>query len=32
VAPPPGLLPWRSDKAGQVHYHLFVRADAAPSP
>ena len=32
VAPPPGLLPWRSDKAGQVHYHLFVRPDAAPSP
>ena len=20
------LLPWRSDKAGQVHYHLFKRA------
>ncbi len=32
LALPPGLLPWRSDKAGQVHYHLFVRADAAPSP
>jgi 16S rRNA (guanine966-N2)-methyltransferase len=25
VAPPP-LLPWRGDKAGQVHYHLFRRA------
>ena len=23
-APPP-LLPWRSDKAGQVHYHLFAK-------
>jgi len=25
VTPPPGLGLWRSDKAGQVHYHLFVR-------
>ena len=25
VAPPPGLVPWRRDKAGQVHYHLFAR-------
>ena len=32
VAPPPGFLAWRSDKAGQVHYHLFVKADAAASP
>jgi 16S rRNA (guanine966-N2)-methyltransferase len=31
LPPPPGLLPWRSDKAGQVHYHLFVRP-AAPAP
>jgi 16S rRNA (guanine966-N2)-methyltransferase len=23
--PPPSLLAWRSDKAGQVHYHLFER-------
>jgi len=27
LAPPPGLLPWRRDKAGQVHYHLFVKPD-----
>jgi 16S rRNA (guanine966-N2)-methyltransferase len=31
VAPPPGFVAWRRDKAGQVHYHLFVRADAAPA-
>ncbi len=24
---PPGLAPWRRDKAGQVHYHLFVKPD-----
>jgi len=24
LAQPLGLAPWRSDKAGQVHYHLFV--------
>jgi 16S rRNA (guanine966-N2)-methyltransferase len=31
LEPPPGLAAWRRDKAGQVHYHLFVRADAAPA-
>jgi 16S rRNA (guanine966-N2)-methyltransferase len=25
LVPPPPLAPWRSDKAGQVHYHLFAR-------
>jgi 16S rRNA (guanine966-N2)-methyltransferase len=25
LAPPPGLLPFRDDKAGRVHYHLFAR-------
>lgn len=25
VTPPPGLVAWRNDKAGQVHYHLFAR-------
>lgn len=30
LLPPPGLAPWRRDKAGQVHYHLFVRARTAP--
>ena len=30
LLPPPGFVPWRRDKAGQVHYHLFVRANAAP--
>jgi 16S rRNA (guanine966-N2)-methyltransferase len=29
LLPPPGFVPWRRDKAGQVHYHLFVRAEAA---
>jgi 16S rRNA (guanine966-N2)-methyltransferase len=29
LVPPPPLSPWRSDKAGQVHYHLFARADPA---
>jgi len=29
LAPPPGLSPWRHDKAGQVHYHLFVRTEDA---
>ena len=24
--PPPGLARFRSDKAGQVHYHLFARS------
>jgi 16S rRNA (guanine966-N2)-methyltransferase len=27
LTPPPGLAPWRRDKAGQVHYHLFVKPD-----
>ena len=27
LLPPDGLLAWRCDKAGQVHYHLFARAD-----
>jgi len=30
LMPTRGLAPWRRDKAGQVHYHLFVRARAAP--
>lgn len=25
LAPPPALSTWRGDKAGQVHYHLFVK-------
>jgi 16S rRNA (guanine966-N2)-methyltransferase len=25
IAPPEGLVAFRSDKAGQVHYHLFAR-------
>ena len=29
VTPPPGLDVWRRDKAGQVHYHLFVRPGPA---
>jgi 16S rRNA (guanine966-N2)-methyltransferase len=29
IAPPAGLAPWRSDKAGQVHYHLFVQSPAS---
>jgi 16S rRNA (guanine966-N2)-methyltransferase len=28
LTPPPPLTPWRSDKAGQVHYHLFVKSTA----
>jgi len=31
LPPPPGFVLWRRDKAGRVHYHLFVRADAAPA-
>ena len=27
IAPAPPLSEWRSDKAGQVHYHLFKRDD-----
>ena len=30
LLPPPGLAQWRRDKAGQVHYHLFVPAPTAP--
>ncbi len=26
IAPPPGFARWRSDKAGQVHYHLFTES------
>jgi len=26
LLPPPGLASFRSDKAGQVHYHLFARS------
>jgi 16S rRNA (guanine(966)-N(2))-methyltransferase RsmD len=25
LSPPPPLVAWRRDKAGQVHYHLFAR-------
>jgi len=28
LAPPSGLIEWRRDKAGRVHYHLFTRASA----
>ncbi len=32
LPPPPGLVTLRSDRAGQVHYHLFARdPDAAAS-
>jgi len=30
LSPPPGLAPWRRDRAGQVHYHLFTPTDPAP--
>ena len=30
VTPPTTLLPWRRDKVGQVHYHLFVKPESAP--
>jgi 16S rRNA G966 N2-methylase RsmD len=30
LSPPSGLAEWRRDKAGRVHYHLFIR-DAAPA-
>jgi 16S rRNA (guanine966-N2)-methyltransferase len=26
LLPPAGCAPWRRDKAGRVHYHLFLRA------
>ena len=29
LMPPPGLLDWRRDKAGQVHYYLFARPGPA---
>jgi 16S rRNA (guanine966-N2)-methyltransferase len=29
IEAPPGLLPWRADRAGRVHYHLLRRADDA---
>jgi 16S rRNA (guanine(966)-N(2))-methyltransferase RsmD len=29
LSPPESLVAWRSDKAGQVHYHLFARTDGA---
>jgi 16S rRNA (guanine966-N2)-methyltransferase len=28
LLPPTGCVPWRRDKAGRVHYHLFLRADS----
>ena len=28
LEPSPPLVPWRRDKAGQVHYHLFALADS----
>jgi 16S rRNA (guanine966-N2)-methyltransferase len=31
LSPPSGLVEWRRDKAGRVHYHLFTRGDAAPA-
>ena len=31
LVPPPGFALRRHDKAGQVHYHLFNRLEAAPS-
>ncbi len=27
IPPPPELVAWRSDRAGQVHYHLFARPE-----
>lgn len=30
MLPPPLLSPWRHDKAGQVHYHLFVKPESQP--
>ena len=29
LQPPPEMASWRGDKAGQVHYHLFVSTPAA---
>jgi 16S rRNA (guanine966-N2)-methyltransferase len=31
VSPPSGFAVWRHDRAGRVHYHLFTRAEAAPT-
>ena len=31
LSPPNGFVAWRHDKAGRVHYHLFTRAEAAPT-
>lgn len=28
LEPPARCVPWRRDKAGRVHYHLFLRADS----
>jgi 16S rRNA (guanine966-N2)-methyltransferase len=28
IPPPAGLARWRSDKAGQVHYHLFAESES----
>ncbi len=30
LVPPPSLIAWRQDKAGQVHYHLFRPAGSVP--
>lgn len=32
LVPPPGLSAWRRDRAGQVHYHLFVRTEDEADP
>jgi 16S rRNA (guanine966-N2)-methyltransferase len=29
LVPPPGIVAWRRDRAGAVHYHLFAAAPAA---
>lgn len=31
LSPPDGIVTWRHDKAGRVHYHLFTRAEAPTS-
>jgi 16S rRNA (guanine966-N2)-methyltransferase len=31
LLPPSGFAAWRHDKAGRVHYHLFTRAETAPT-
>ena len=30
IRPPAGLTTWRSDRAGQVHYHLFAQSPSEP--